>query len=171
MAQAVAKVARRINSTVEEGKDSVDLSGCNLISFPDGVFKMLRSVTPNIHKITLANNELKALSSKFFSTFTHLRELDLQGNVLSKLPDELGVMEHLISINLSNNKFTIFPLGLTQVPSLQHINLEGNGIAELPLEKLSAMPALRCVDMRSNPLDKGSASVAQTSLSFELLTQ
>lgn len=52
---------------------STDLSNCQLISFPDGVFKVLRSVSENIRVITLADNEMKALSSKFFSTFTQLR--------------------------------------------------------------------------------------------------
>ena len=52
---------------------SADLSNCKLISFPDGVFKVLRSVSENIHVITLADNEMKALPSKFFTTFTQLR--------------------------------------------------------------------------------------------------
>ncbi len=50
-----------------------DLSDCGLVSFPDGVFKMIRSCTDNIHKISLANNQIKALSSKFFLMFTQLR--------------------------------------------------------------------------------------------------
>lgn len=50
-----------------------DLSDCGLVSFPDGVFKMIRSCTDNIHKISLANNQIKALSNKFFITFTQLR--------------------------------------------------------------------------------------------------
>uniref|UniRef100_A0A4W6EZY9 Leucine rich repeat containing 20 n=1 Tax=Lates calcarifer TaxID=8187 RepID=A0A4W6EZY9_LATCA len=128
MAEAVANVARRINATVEEGKDALDLSNCKLISFPDGVFKVLRSVSENIRVITLADNEMKALSSKFFSTFTQLRELDLQGNVLTKLPDAVGEMEHLTSINLANNSFSIFPDKLTEIATLERINLEGNSI-------------------------------------------
>lgn len=52
---------------------SADLSNCKLISFPDGVFKVLTSVSEDIRVITLADNEMKALSSKFFSTFTQLR--------------------------------------------------------------------------------------------------
>lgn len=50
-----------------------DLSNCKLISFPDGVFKVLRSVSDNIRVITLADNEMKSISSKLFSTFTQLR--------------------------------------------------------------------------------------------------
>lgn len=52
---------------------STDLSNCKLISFPDGVFKVLRSVSEDIRVITLADNEMKVISSKFFSTFTNLR--------------------------------------------------------------------------------------------------
>ncbi|XP_041939644.1 leucine-rich repeat-containing protein 20 isoform X2 [Alosa sapidissima] len=127
MAQDVANVARRVNEAVEEGNNHLDLSNCKLISFPDGVFKVLRTVTENIQSITLANNELKALTNKFFATFVQLRELDLQGNVLTKLPDAV----------------------------------------EVPVQKLSSMPALKTVNMRSNPLDGQPPSIS--SLSFELV--
>lgn len=163
-------MARRINATVEEGKEDLDLSNCKLISFPDGVFKVLRSVTENICVITLADNEMKALSSKFFNTFTKLRELDLRGNVLTKLPDAVGDMEHLTSINLANNNFTAFPNKLTEVRTLERIDLEGNGITDVPVEKLFAMPALKWINMKSNPLDAQTRSALQAPHSFELLT-
>ncbi|XP_034049637.1 leucine-rich repeat-containing protein 20 [Thalassophryne amazonica] len=153
MAEAVANVARRINATVEEGRDSLDLSGCQLISFPEGVFKVLRSVSENIRVITLAGNEMKAISSKFFTTFTQLRELDLQGNIITKLPDAVGEMEHLTSINLADNQFSVFPDKLTEIATLERINLEGNSITEIPMEKLSAMPVLKWINMKSNPVN------------------
>ncbi|KAM4715330.1 leucine-rich repeat-containing protein 20 isoform 1-T2 [Anableps anableps] len=169
MAEAVANVARRINATVEEGKDSLDLSNCQLISFPDGVFKVLRTVSENIRNITLADNKMKALSSKFFSTFTQLRELDLQGNIFTKLPDEVGEMEHMTCINLANNSFSIFPEKLTEIATLERIDLEGNSITELPLEKLSAMPALKWLNVKSNPLSSGTQSALQSPYKFEIL--
>ncbi|XP_076856644.1 leucine-rich repeat-containing protein 20 [Brachyhypopomus gauderio] len=167
MGEAVANVARRINATVEEARDTLDLSDCKLISFPDGVFKVLRSCTDNIHKITLANNEVKALPSKFFTTFVQLRELDLEGNVLTKLPDAVGNMEHLVSINLAKNRFSTFPQQLMNVRTLQHINLESNQITELQIEGLCEMPALQCVDVRGNPLASSSCLSTQH---FHLLT-
>uniref|UniRef100_A0AAY5ERF1 Leucine rich repeat containing 20 n=1 Tax=Electrophorus electricus TaxID=8005 RepID=A0AAY5ERF1_ELEEL len=128
MGEAVVRVARRINATAEEGRDTLDLSDCKLISFPDGVFKVLRTCTDNIREITLADNEIKALPNKFFTTFVQLRELNLQGNRLTKLPDAVGDMEHLISINLSRNCLSVFPQRLTGVRTLQHIRLENNQI-------------------------------------------
>ncbi|XP_041671959.1 leucine-rich repeat-containing protein 20 isoform X2 [Cheilinus undulatus] len=159
MAEAVANVARRINATVEEGKDSLD-----------GVFKVLRSVTEDIRIITLADNEMKAISSKVFSTFTQLRELDLQGNVLTKLPDNVREMEHLTSINLANNRFSSFPDKLTEIATLERINLEGNTINEIPVEKLSNMPALKWLNVKSNPLDSNTRSALQSPHSFDILT-
>ncbi|XP_056153601.1 leucine-rich repeat-containing protein 20 [Lampris incognitus] len=170
MAEAVANVARRINATVEEGRDNLDLSNCKLISFPDGVFKVLRSVTEDIQVITLADNEMKVVSSKFFETFTQLRELDMQGNVLTKLPDAVGEMRHLTSINLANNKFSIFPEKLTEIPTLEKINLEGNSITEIPMMKLQAMPALKWINLKSNPLDRDIQTAAQSQHKFEILS-
>ncbi|KAG7261032.1 hypothetical protein CRUP_001375, partial [Coryphaenoides rupestris] len=105
MADAVAKVARRVNDTVEEGKDSLDLSNCKLMNFPDGVFKVLKSVAESIHVVMLADN------------------LDLHCNVLTKLPDAVADVEHLKNIDLANNSFSI------------------------PVERLSAMPALKWINV------------------------
>ncbi|CAL8282972.1 unnamed protein product [Merluccius merluccius] len=169
MAEAVANVARRINATVEEGKDSLDLSKCKLINFPDGVFKVLRTVTENIHMVTLADNEMKVISSKFFGTFTHLQELDLHCNVLTKLPDAVADAEHLRIINLADNKFSVFPEKLLDIPTLETINLEGNSITEIPVERLFAMPALKWINLKSNPLDKDTLTAVQTPHQCEIL--
>ncbi|CAL1599681.1 unnamed protein product [Knipowitschia caucasica] len=168
MAESVAKVARRINATAEEGKDYLDLSSCHLISFPDGVFKVLSSVTGNIRTISLADNEMKTISSKFCSIFTQLRELDLQGNVLKKLPDDVVQMETLSSINLSKNQFSEFPQKLTEM-KLERIDLEGNNISEVPVERLLSMSSLKWINLRSNPLSPETLSALQTPHSFELI--
>lgn len=55
-------------------------------------------------------------------------DLDVQGNVLTSLSDAVGDMEHLISINLSKNRLTVFPERLTHVKSLENISVEGNQI-------------------------------------------
>ncbi|XP_066549763.1 neuropeptide FF receptor 1 [Amia ocellicauda] len=138
MGEAVANVARRINAIVEDEKDTLDLYNCKLISFPDAVYKVLRSVIDKIHVITLANNEIKVISSKFFTTFTQLRELNMKGNKLTKLPDETGTMLHLTSINLARNKFSVFPERLTDIKTLEKIDLEGNEITGLTVSPTSS---------------------------------
>ncbi|XP_026989731.1 leucine-rich repeat-containing protein 20 isoform X2 [Tachysurus fulvidraco] len=166
MGEAVANVARRITTTMEDGLDTLDLSDCKLISFPDGVLKMIRSSADQIHKISLANNSLKTLGGKFFTMFTQLRELDLQGNTMTKLPDAVGEMQHLISIDLSNNNFSEFPEQLTNIHTLKNINMSGNQISEVPWERLCAMSSLNIVDLRSNSLP----APPQTTQNFTVLT-
>uniref|UniRef100_A0A3P9HCZ8 Leucine rich repeat containing 20 n=1 Tax=Oryzias latipes TaxID=8090 RepID=A0A3P9HCZ8_ORYLA len=170
MAEAVANVVQRIYAVMEGGKDSLDLSNCQLTSFPEGVFQLLRGVSDNIHVISLANNEMKAISSKFFSTFTQLKEVDLQGNVLTKLPDNIAELQHLTAINLANNSFSAFPDKLTEIATLERINLEGNRIAEIPVEKLSDMAALKWLNVRSNPLSSSSHTALQSPHKFDVLS-
>ncbi|XP_072312398.1 leucine-rich repeat-containing protein 20 [Eucyclogobius newberryi] len=169
MAESVAKVARRINATAEEGKDSLDLSNCNLISFPDGVFKVLSGVTENIRTVSLADNEMKTISAKFCSIFTQLRELDLHGNVLTKLPDAVVQLEHLSSIDLSGNRFSQFPEKLTELKELERISLEGNTITDFPAERLFSMPSLKVLDLRANPVSAETLGALQTPPHIQLL--
>ncbi|KAF6109910.1 leucine rich repeat containing 20 [Phyllostomus discolor] len=128
MGEAVATVARKVNETVESGSDTLDLAECKLVSFPIGIYKVLRNVTDQIQLITLANNELKSLTSKFMTTFCQLRELRLEGNFLHRLPNEVSTLQHLKAIDLSRNQFHDFPEQLTTLPELETINLEENEI-------------------------------------------
>ncbi|XP_060225469.1 leucine-rich repeat-containing protein 20 isoform X4 [Meriones unguiculatus] len=173
MGEAVARVARKVNETVESGSDTLgvhtlqgvkakgqlsvvgfplptrgswglnlchpiwwqvplpDLADCKLVSFPICIYKVLRNVSDQIHLITLANNELKSLTSKFMTTFSQLRELHLEGNYLYRLPNEVSSLQHLKTIDLSRNQFQDFPEQLTTLPALETINLEENEIVVL----------------------------------------
>ncbi|XP_059026015.1 leucine-rich repeat-containing protein 20 isoform X2 [Mustela nigripes] len=195
MGEAVARVARKVNETVESGSDTLDLAECKLVSFPIGIYKVLRNVTDQIHLITLANNELKSLTSKFMTTFCQLRELRLEGNFLHRLPNEVSTLQHLKAIDLSRNQFRDFPEQLTTLPALETINLEENDIVglistkqvcqavmlmieevrssrpqeDVPVEKLATMPALRSVNLRFNPLSPEVRVIAPPLIKFDML--
>ncbi|XP_072347977.1 leucine-rich repeat-containing protein 20 [Scyliorhinus torazame] len=170
MAKDAARVARIVNETVEEGRDSLDLSNCKLTTFPVALFKLMRDVVANIQIISLENNELKFISADFMTNFNQLRELNLAGNSLKQLPEEVKVLTQLTSINLARNKFSEFPQQLTEVSTLELINLEANEITEIPLQSLASMPFLKLLNMKSNPLAVGTQTAQQTVLPFELLT-
>ncbi|XP_069096475.1 leucine-rich repeat-containing protein 20 isoform X2 [Pleurodeles waltl] len=170
MADAVARVARKVNETVENEEDFLDLANCQLKAFPVGIYRVMTNVTENIHVISLANNDMKSLTSKFITTFCQLHELNLERNHFSQLPEEIGTLLHLKTINLSKNKFTEFPEQLTSVNSLENINLEDNQITDVPVDKLSSMPSLTCVNLKSNPLNAVSLSLSRPAIKFELLT-
>ncbi|XP_077206600.1 leucine-rich repeat-containing protein 20 isoform X4 [Paroedura picta] len=94
MGEAVARVARKVNETVENRADSLDLADCKLMTFPIALYKVMRHVAEGIHLITLANNELKSVTSKFIATFSQLRDVPVE---------KLASMESLQSVNLKSN--------------------------------------------------------------------
>ncbi|XP_025065012.1 leucine-rich repeat-containing protein 20 isoform X3 [Alligator sinensis] len=94
MGEAVARVARKVNETVENKTDSLDLADCKLMTFPVGIYKVMRNVAEEIHLITLANNELKSLTGKFIITFNQLQDVPVE---------KLASMESLRSVNLKLN--------------------------------------------------------------------
>ncbi|XP_051655707.1 leucine-rich repeat-containing protein 20 isoform X1 [Manacus candei] len=140
MGEAVARVARKVNDTVENKTDSLDLANCKLMTFPVGIYKAMRSVTEGIHRISLANNELKSITSRFVTTFSQLRELNLAGNYLHRLPEEITSLLHLRAIDLSRNRFRRFPEPLATVPSLETIDLGENEIAATCLSRVFTAP-------------------------------
>ncbi|XP_069719511.1 leucine-rich repeat-containing protein 20-like [Phaenicophaeus curvirostris] len=169
MGEAVARVARKVNETVENKTDSLDLANCKLMTFPVGIYKAMRSVTEGIHCISLANNELKSLTSRFVTTFNQLRELNLSGNYLHRLPEEVTSLLHLRAINLSRNRFRHFPEPLAAVTTLETIDLEENEITEVPSEKLAAMASLRSLNLRENPVGPEVRLLVRPLVPFDLL--
>ncbi|XP_043408301.1 leucine-rich repeat-containing protein 20 isoform X5 [Chelonia mydas] len=119
MGEAVARVARKVNETVENGADSL--------------------------------------------------ELNLEGNYLHRLPEEMRTLLHLKVINLSRNKFRHFPEQLTTLKALETINLEENEITDVPVEKLSSMESLQSVNLKSNPLNEEVRVIARPLIKFDLL--
>ncbi|NXF34860.1 LRC20 protein, partial [Nyctibius bracteatus] len=169
MGEAVARVARKVNDTVENKTDSLDLANCKLMTFPVGIYKAMRSVTEGIHCISLANNELKSLTSRFVTTFSQLRELNLAGNYLHRLPEEVTSLLHLRAINLSRNRFRRFPEPLAAVTTLETIDLEENEITEVPAEKLASMASLRSLNLRANPVSPDARLLIRPLVPFDLL--
>ncbi|XP_030059365.1 leucine-rich repeat-containing protein 20 [Microcaecilia unicolor] len=170
MAEAVARVARRVNETVENKEDHLDLADCQLNAFPIGLYTVMKDVTEAIFSISLANNEIKSLPNQFFATFRQLRELNLAGNCLHQLPEEVGKLQHLKVINLSRNKFEVFPQQLAAVNTLETINLEENQISDIPVDKLTSMKALQSVNLKSNPLNSERLAAYRPLIKFQLLT-
>ncbi|XP_045214384.2 leucine-rich repeat-containing protein 20-like [Mercenaria mercenaria] len=147
MAQEVARVARRLEAAKET--QVLDLSKCELMKIPDAVYFMLKDSVVN--KCDLSDNIIKRIPSKFCTKFQALTELQLQGNSLSSLPEEIRNMEELKVLDISNNKFESLPV-FYECPKLSTITAKENKITELDFERLRKMASLRELDLQDNPL-------------------
>ena len=67
---------------------------------------------------------------------TQLQSLDLPLNRLTALPEWLAQLTHLQSLDLSGNQLTMLPQELVQLSGLNHLYLHGNPALGLPSEVL-----------------------------------
>lgn len=98
----------------------------------------------------LQNGELKgAVSLKLAEGLSHfpqeifeladtLEKLDLSGNNLSELPEDLGRLKRLKILFCSENLFTVLPAVLADCPMLDTVGFKSNRIEEVPARALNA---------------------------------
>ncbi|MGR5132153.1 leucine-rich repeat-containing protein kinase family protein [Vibrio alfacsensis] len=80
-----------------------------------------------------------------------LEVLDLSGNALSELPEELGKLTKLKIIFASNNRFTHLPDVLGQLPNLEMVGFKTNKIKEVSEASLPAQ--LRWLILTDNKIE------------------
>ena len=80
-----------------------------------------------------------------------LEVLNLTGNALSSLPDDLGRLHKLQVLFCSDNQFSEVPAVLGQCPQLRMVGFKANQIRTLPAAALT--PALRWLILTDNQLE------------------
>ncbi|VTU40643.1 E3 ubiquitin-protein ligase sspH2 [Variovorax sp. PBS-H4] len=88
---------------------------------------------------------------EIFALADTLEELDLSGNALSALPEDLGRLHRLRVLFCSDNRFTELPTALGRCGSLDMIGFKANRIRTVPPEALP--PALRWLILTDNEID------------------
>jgi hypothetical protein len=105
------------------GATHLDLRHCGLDEFPREIFELADTLTM----------------------------LDLSGNRLRTLPDDLPRLRTLRTLFCSNNLFETLPLVLGACPQLDLVGFKANAIAHVPPEALS--PRLRWLILSDNRVD------------------
>jgi len=102
---------------------------------------------------------LTEFPQEIFDLADSLEILDLTGNALSTLPDDLPRLGKLRVIFCSNNRFTVLPAVLGACERLSMIGFKSNRIAEVPATALP--PALRWLILTDNCLGALPAAIGR----------
>ena len=88
---------------------------------------------------------------EIFALADTLETLNLTGNALSALPDDLGRLHRLRVLFCSDNRFTELPASLGQCRQLDIVGFKANRIAHVPAEALP--PSLRWLILTDNAIE------------------
>ena len=131
---------------------------------------------PKLRRLLLRSNRLSAerlsLDSAALPTLT---ELDLAGNVLATWPADVGRLEGLRTLNVSNNQLSTLvssqtvphrrmwvpASGIHTLEQLVELSVAQNGIVDLPAS-LMQLRQIRRLDARCNPLSRASHALASS---------
>ncbi|XP_017126614.1 leucine-rich repeat-containing protein 20 isoform X1 [Drosophila elegans] len=148
--QGVIRVVHRCEDAKENHK--LDLSNCELMQIPEAVYHLMRNT--ELQTCDLSGNVLKSVSPKFSQKFSHITDLNLSHNKLSRLPDEFAGLTALIKLNISNNSFIVLPQVVFKLQNLASLDAQNNAILEIDTEEAIASDCLALVDLRNNPLSR-----------------
>jgi internalin A len=116
----------------------------------------------------LAMDSIRELPEEI-GQLSNLTSLDLRSNQLEKLPDSIGQLTNLTSLNLSSNQLCQLPDAIGQLINLNYLSLRSNQLTSLP-ESIGQLIRLEILDLSNNNLTALPDSIGQltnlTTLNF-----
>lgn len=110
-----------------------------------------QGLSPDPHRLTLTGCGLREWPAEVYDLADTLEVLDLSGNALDTLPEDLPRLHRLRILFCSNNRFTRLPEVLGRCPSLEMIGFKANQIREVPAAALP--PRLRWLILTDNHIE------------------
>lgn len=126
-------------------KLKIDGEKCHIIHLSPDIRLLI-----DLKELDLSGCSLDKVPSAI-AELTNLEILILNHNKLIKLPDDLGELEHLHKIQAHHNKLREFPNGIDALSELEELDLHDNKITELP-KKMLNMSALKHLNIKDNPI-------------------
>lgn len=126
----------RLNQLPPMDKDAtnVSLAENRFPNIPSGLseYKLL-------DYLNIPKNRIRNLNG--IGSLTNLHYLNLSGNRISEIPDEIENLQNLFELDLSNNRIKKVNTGITKLKNLKILNLKGNKIPFVELKRIiQALP-------------------------------
>lgn len=121
-------------NTANVNTDTIlDLSGQGLTKVPEYIFSRT-----NLEELNLSNNSLGGALPSQVGNLQKLKVLNLSNNKFTGVPAEVGRLGNLEVLNLSNNELTGLPMELGNLSKLKLLDLSGNKYSESDLASIKS---------------------------------
>ncbi|KAJ3083562.1 hypothetical protein HK102_001014 [Quaeritorhiza haematococci] len=128
-----------------------ELGGLIFLDIHNNRIRSLPEELSQLSNLSILNLGTNALTDIPFSVFElPLKELYLQGNNLTILPDEIGLCTRLTILDLSNNDLASLPRGISRLTGLTKLNISKNRLETLSNVNFSAFTQLTDLDCSNN---------------------
>ncbi|KAI0173057.1 hypothetical protein GGR52DRAFT_370121 [Hypoxylon sp. FL1284] len=155
------------------GLESLDLHGNMLIALPAGLRRLQLLTSLNLASNKLTNNCLEIISQlsairdlklgnnllygrmeeSYFTSLQSLEILDLHGNNISSLPDNLDKLSRLRMLNLNENAFEALPFqSLSRLPLTELLARKNKLSGTLMGPGVEGFPQLQILDVAANQI-------------------
>jgi GTPase SAR1 family protein len=126
----------------------------------DEVLRVIEEAARNERtKLNLSGNQLTSLPEEI-AELKNLTELNLSENQLTSLPSEIVELKNLTELNLSENQLTSLPSEIVELKNLAELYLTGNQLTSLPLE-IVELKNLTGLYLYGNPLESPPPEIAE----------
>ncbi|KAF1611349.1 Leucine-rich repeat-containing protein 40, partial [Eudyptes chrysolophus] len=126
---------------------TVNFSKNQLNEIPPRIVELKDSVCD----VNLGFNKISSISLEL-CMLHKLTHLDIRNNFLTSLPEEMEALTRLQVINLSFNRFKVFPSVLYHIVALETILLSNNQVGSIDPLQLKKMDKLGTLDLQNNDL-------------------
>ena len=124
----------------------LDLENNQLKSLPESIVNC-----KYLNEIKLRGNHITSLPDSLAQLTTYYFNIDISHNELTKVPDVLGKIKQLRTLNLSHNQLTVLPDELSKAQQLYYLRAANNQITELPAD-FHMMVKLSSIDLSYNQI-------------------
>ncbi|XP_063242159.1 toll-like receptor 6 [Bacillus rossius redtenbacheri] len=108
-----------------------------------------------LNQLFVDGNHLSVVHPRAFENCTNLQDLGLSGNLLEEVPEGLGRLRHLKTLDLGDNLVSeVRGAALEGLDQLYGLRLIGNRIVNVTRDAFAALPSLQVLNLAANRVSR-----------------